>query len=63
MTFYCTNCRAEVAESAVVCPRCGDDLIASLWTEEGVRGSGKDAKRDNAVLACRQRAEQIDSVS
>lgn len=28
MTFYCTNCWAEVAESAVVCPRCGDDLIA-----------------------------------
>lgn len=28
MTFYCTNCWAEVAESAVVCPRCGDDIIA-----------------------------------
>jgi HEAT repeat protein len=28
MTFYCTNCWAEVAESAVVCPRCGDDIVA-----------------------------------
>jgi len=26
MTFYCTNCWAEVRESATICPRCGDDI-------------------------------------
>lgn len=28
MTFFCTNCWAEVAESDVVCPQCGDDIAA-----------------------------------
>jgi len=27
-TFYCTNCWAEVPESAATCPRCGDDIAA-----------------------------------
>jgi HEAT repeat protein len=28
MRFYCTNCWAEVAESATICPKCGDDIVA-----------------------------------
>jgi HEAT repeat protein len=28
ITFYCTNCWAEVPESATICPRCGDDIVA-----------------------------------
>jgi HEAT repeat protein len=27
-TFYCTNCWAEVPESATICPHCGDDIAA-----------------------------------
>jgi HEAT repeat protein len=26
MTFYCSNCWAEVPVSAAICPRCGDDI-------------------------------------
>ena len=28
MTFYCTNCWAEVPESATICPHCGDNIQA-----------------------------------
>ena len=28
MTFYCTQCWAEVPASATRCPRCGDDIVA-----------------------------------
>jgi len=28
MTFYCTQCWAEVPRSATRCPRCGDDIVA-----------------------------------
>jgi len=28
MTFYCSNCWAEVPESAAICPRCGDNIPA-----------------------------------
>lgn len=28
MTFFCTRCWGEVAEAAVRCPHCGDDIAA-----------------------------------
>jgi len=28
ITFYCTQCWAEVPERAKICPRCGDDIAA-----------------------------------
>jgi len=28
MTFYCTQCWAEVPGAATRCPRCGDDIVA-----------------------------------
>jgi len=28
ITFYCTNCWAEVPKSATICQHCGDDIAA-----------------------------------